>query len=415
MFNDYRILAEPEMILEKKIIIYGCGSSGQRLFQLMEILGCNIIGFCDSDVKKKGKKFVGVNVWHKSDLPSMLDGETIIIVASVFYDEIIKELTDIVEGEVVFTKYAFGLSLWLNYKSMNFELRDVILEYMENWKKMEFACMEDFCKKESIKHQMALYHNSVLIYQPGKTGSMSLWRTCESYGISSVDVHILNPYSSNIRYIEWCQQACKRFQGKIIVPIREPIARDISNYFQLLALSPAIVEELFDVHEFYEGFHKIYYDYLIKENETEFNGYPITNDAYNYRREGYVKYGYEFDFFEIELKRYFGIDVMKHSFDTQKGYSIIKEKGIEILLIQLEKMNELEGVVGEFLNIPNFKLNSTNVGSEKEYRYLYQIFKSNIKMKQEYVDFYYKNNVAMEHFYSEDQRNHFYNKWLKYM
>lgn len=100
MFNDYRILAEPEMILEKKIIIYGCGSSGQRLFQLMEILGCNIIGFCDSDVKKKGKKFVGVNVWHKSDLPLMLDGETIIIVASVFYDEIIKELTEIVEGRL---------------------------------------------------------------------------------------------------------------------------------------------------------------------------------------------------------------------------------------------------------------------------------------------------------------------------
>lgn len=72
-------------------------------------------------------------------------------------------------------------------------------------------------------------------------------------------------------------------------------------------------------------------------------------------------------------------------------------------------------MVGEFLNIPNFKLNSTNVGSEKEYRYLYQIFKNNIKMKQEYVDFYYKNNVAMEHFYSEDQRNHFYNKWIKYM
>lgn len=415
MFNECRILEKPEMILENEIIIYGCGSTGQHLLRLMELLGCHVKYFCDSDIGKKGEKVSGVEVCHKTDLKGLVSKGAIVVVASVYYDEIIRELAGIIEEEAVFTKYAFELSLWLNYKKMNFEMREVVLEYMENWKKAEFAWMEDFCKKDSIRHQMALYQNNLLIYQPGKTGSMSLWRTCEHYGIESVDVHTFNPYSLNKGYVDWCNQARAGFHGKMVIPVREPVARDFSNYFQLLVLSPAIVEELFDVHDFYEGFQKIYYAYLTEDIEPEFSGYPITCDAYNYRREGYLKYGYEFDFFELELKKYFGIDIMEYPFDTQKGYSVIEERGIEIFLFQLERMDDVEAAIGDFLDIPDFKIRSENVGSEKEYRYLYQLFKENVTLKQEYIDFYYKNNDAVNHFYSEKQRNSFYNKWMKYV
>lgn len=403
MINDLRLVKEYEMIMEKKIIIYGCGSSGMQLVDFIRMLGCQILCFCDSDIKKKGNTVYGIEVCHKTDLSQLVDSDTIIIIASVYYEEIINEIINYVSEEIVFTKFAFYLSVHLHYKQMNFKLPEVVSEYMENWYKTELDRMENDLKRLSMRDYLDVANNAILVYQSGKVGSTSICKTLSHYGVKSAHIHTLTEYSSNDKYLSWCHHVCSNFQGKMIIPVREPISRDISDYFQFIGHRLAVMIETYQFHDLQEGFYKAFYDYLVKDTE-----YTV---KYSYPRINYSKYGYQFDFFDMELKKYFGIDVMEYPFDTRGGYSIVKQNGVEIFLVQLEKMYELEREMGEFLGISNFKIQSTNIGDEKEYKYLYQNFKKTIPLKKEYIDFYYKNNPAVEHFYSEAQREEFRNKW----
>ena len=46
------------------------------------------------------------------------------------------------------------------------------------------------------------------------------------------------------------------------------------------------------------------------------------------------------------MKEVFGIDVFAYPFDAEKGYTLIKEGNIELLLMKMEKLSELENVIG---------------------------------------------------------------------
>ena len=370
MINDLRLVEEYQMILEKKIIVYGCGSSGKKLVDFMNMLGCRVKCFCDSNIKKKGSLVYGVEVCHKSDLNKLLDSDTIIVVASVYYQEIISEIVNYIPKDIVFTKFAFCFSVYFNYKQMNFKNPAVVYEYMENWYQAELDSMEHNLKKVSIRDHLEVAENSVLIYQPGKVASTSIWNTLKYYGIKSAHIHTLAEYSENAEYLDWCRSVCNAFRGKMIIPVREPISRDISEYFQSIGHCLAATIETYQISDLKQGFYQIYYDSLVNKKE-----YTI---KYSYPRINYSKYGYQFDFLDMELKKYFGIDVMEYSFDAEKGFCIIQQDGIEIFLVQVEKMKKLEKDMGEFLGIPDFHIQSANSGDEKEYRYLYQNFKEKL-------------------------------------
>ncbi|MCI8377472.1 MAG: hypothetical protein HFH72_03015 [Lachnospiraceae bacterium] len=414
--NELKIVNQYEMILEKKIIIYGCGSSGRKLLCFMEMLGCRVVCFCDSDIQKRGNKVDGVEVCHKTDLGDLCDDNTILVIASVYYKEIIKDLSDYINLESVFTRFAFELSVRMHYKEMNLAMSALVNEYMECLKESELHWIESFFKRDTALNYSCLTDdNAVLVYQPGKAGSTSLWKACQQSGMKTAHVHTYREYSSNMQYINWCKEKCNQFRGKMIIPVREPIARDISDYFQIFGENLGVILEIYKFSNLNEGFYKMFCEYVLHKGDYKFQSHPITEDLYIHPRDGYLKYGHQFDFFEIELNRYFGIDVMQYPFDTQKGYSVIHQNGIDIFLLQSERMNELESELGEFLGVHQFKIQLQNVGEDKQYQYLYREFKENISVNKEYVDFYYKGNKAMEHFYSEEQREAFYNKWLKYV
>lgn len=121
-----------------------------------------------------------------------------------------------------------------------------------------------------------------------------------------------------------------------------------------------------------------------------------------------------FDWFEEELKEVCGIDVFGHSFDREKGYSIIEECGVKILLIKTEKLSQMTGVIREFTGNYQFRLLNTNIGQNKEYAHIYEKVKSALVLPDEYIDFYYKGNSQMNHFYTEKEQEYLRKKWKKF-
>jgi hypothetical protein len=121
--------------------------------------------------------------------------------------------------------------------------------------------------------------------------------------------------------------------------------------------------------------------------------------------------GYQFEWFNAELKEVFGIDVYSYPFDKDKGYSVIKWDDIEVLVVKLEKLNELERIVGEFAGAPQFKLLNANEASKKGYRDLYRSIRESVKIPREVVSLYYDGNRFMDHFYSEEEKRSFLKKW----
>ncbi len=60
-------------LLRKKIIIYGCGNDGKKLFSQLKDLGVNIAYFCDSNDKLQGKKLYGVEILSREQLKNYQD------------------------------------------------------------------------------------------------------------------------------------------------------------------------------------------------------------------------------------------------------------------------------------------------------------------------------------------------------
>ena len=121
----------------------------------------------------------------------------------------------------------------------------------------------------------------------------------------------------------------------------------------------------------------------------------------------------EFEWYKKEMETVLGINVYEYSFDRDAGYSIIEKDGISLLLIKVEKLNSLEKVIADFLKEDDFKLCNYNLAKEKNYRHAYNEYLREVKIPTGYMDYYYKDNPYMDHFYTKDEKQRFYDKWSK--
>ena len=123
------------------------------------------------------------------------------------------------------------------------------------------------------------------------------------------------------------------------------------------------------------------------------------------------------DWFINELKPNLQIDVYKHPFDHQKGYQIIEENNIHLLIIRLENLNDvwetatLDWLGEERLARGPIALRRENEASNKIIANLYKEVKASIKFDLELIEKVYSTQYA-KHFYSEEELYQFKQKWL---
>jgi len=244
----------------------------------------------------------------------------------------------------------------------------------------------------------------VVVYQMGKVGSLSITNSLAKAGIHPLfHVHRMNPHNiQNIRaqYISRGQNPQNESLGlclyreiqqsnkkaKIISSFREPIARNISAYFQNL--------EVLSNTSHLGNYKDI--QILISKYLAEYPHHVPLN------------------WFDIELKNVLNIDVYDYPFPKDRGYTIIRKKNIDLLLLKIEIPDTIkEMAISEFLALDYFRLSKKNIGQEKKYASIYQDFKRSIKLPAGYIDLMMESKYT-RHFYSDAEISEYKNKWSSF-
>lgn len=229
----------------------------------------------------------------------------------------------------------------------------------------------------------------IVIYQMGKVGSTTIYNALKKNGVKNVFiVHRMNP-----KHIHEVNKMRKRRldvsdiigikikelfidkgkKVKIITPVREPISRNISAFFQNL-----------EVHT------------RSKKKKTEIT--DIINDFFeNYPHRTPL------DWFDKEWKEVFNIDIYKYDFDKNKGYSIYKYKNFDLLVFKSELLDkDKEKLISDFLGVRNLKLVRKNIGEQKNYANLYKKFRKEINIPEHY-SYNIHNSKYVNHFYDKKE------------
>ncbi|ACK64155.1 conserved hypothetical protein [Rippkaea orientalis PCC 8801] len=249
----------------------------------------------------------------------------------------------------------------------------------------------------------------ILVHQMGKVGSSSIYKGLKklNLGIPIYHTHVLNPKqledlrqkikSYNYRrygervitelYLhKQIQQGLNGKTWKIITLVREPIGKNISDFFENL-----------DNDVWYRN------EYIGHKNVDELMEHFLNE----FPHEAVLTW------LDRHITNVFGIDILGKDFPKNKGYQIFKTDNIEILLIRMEDINlKIVEAMREFMNIENFTLSKVNIGDEKKYANKYQQFKQSINLPESYLNKMY-NSKYTKHFYSENEIENFQVKWIR--
>lgn len=176
---------------------------------------------------------------------------------------------------------------------------------------------------------------------------------------------------------------------RIVSIVREPVARNLSAFFQNLDLyypDPGISSDVME---------KIPVDELIEKFLKEFD------------------HDRPMEWFDGEIRGLLGLDVFAEPFPCEQGYRIYREDRFDLLLIRMEDINRVgAAALASFLELPGFQLVNRNVGAEKNYADSYRKVKSQIVFPTRYLDEFHGSKYA-RHFYTDKELSEFRRRWEK--
>ena len=171
---------------------------------------------------------------------------------------------------------------------------------------------------------------------------------------------------------------------RIFTSVRDPIARNLSAYFQ--NIDESHIKDLSD-----------------KELFAHFMAYS------NHLLPLY--------WFESEFKQNLGISVYDYEFNKDKGFICFENENYEIMIVQTERLDSLSSEIGSFFKShdPDF-LSSThakeNIGNNKWYASYYKRLKKIAYYDESFLNLVYESKYS-KHFFSHDQIREFRRQWSK--
>ena len=251
------------------------------------------------------------------------------------------------------------------------------------------------------------------MYQMGKVGSSTIRKSINAANIEVYPYHL--HYMSGIDYMVglcrkqslplmdhilssiYCKKLIKKEVAKgkkfkVITLVRDPIAKNISQFFQNVEIS--------------------YPEFRYAEKEKSLSEYELLSELTGF----YIKNFRHKDplvWFDVEMKQFTNIDVFQFNFPHEKGYQIYENKSFRILLMRLENLNTcISDAMDRFLGIKNFRLVNDNISKEKNYAGLYEQMKNRIKLPESYIEEMYASKMAT-HFYTESEIRTFKQRWRR--
>lgn len=227
--------------------------------------------------------------------------------------------------------------------------------------------LKRFVETAELNSKLLYGLSPIIIYQMGKVGSTTIYNSLRAAKIPNpvFHLHVLSddghqlsvldyqrtrpdkPFYDHIRHSQIIRSKLtdKNIKWKIITLVRDPIAREISDYFQTLKRKSP---ESFDDNENLKDITSTIE--TLSENLINFD--ETTDVACTW--------------FDRELKTVFGIDVYAYPFDRAKGYKTIDNPRAEVSILRLEDLNQCSNILTEFLGARTpIKIINKNIGSQK--------------------------------------------------
>lgn len=213
---------------------------------------------------------------------------------------------------------------------------------------------------------------TALVFTMHKVGSSTVM---ESFR----DVHRLpeRGYEENIEYLK--DKGLENYEA-VVTPVRDPIARNISYYFDQFGadIMTADVRPSMDA---------ILLSFLTK-----------------------IDHDYPLNWFENVFNPLFGIDAYKNGFAKLRGWSIIQER---YLIIQTHRLEEL--LPDAFMKLFNERGTSYYRAQTREtrpYGQIYADFLKWVKLPEDYVSRMYESRYVKQFFLKKDVES-WRKRWLK--
>ena len=218
----------------------------------------------------------------------------------------------------------------------------------------------------------------ILIYQFGKVGSSSLLDSLTPQWPGLViHTHSLKEYENEPEQMTVAREILQRSNERmfIISTVRDPIGRNISAFFQNFERETGVSDK--QAHNI--SVHRLIELFLEKfPHDTPLN------------------------WFNDHFKNSTGIDIFDYGFSSL-GVQTIRRGNVDLLLMLSELPDWLkETAVKQFLGLDQFRLMTTNVGSNKRYAETYRKFLQTFIAPDWYVQKMYGSRF-FRHFYTPHQ------------
>lgn len=238
----------------------------------------------------------------------------------------------------------------------------------------------------------------ILIYTMGKVGSSTVCASLQRLlpGDPILQVHFLSDYwleqvlpGLNPHFHENIlrgRQALKRIERnsrkrlKIITMVREPIMRDISDYFQNWQATGTTLDSM-NVQKLSSQIDASTHDYTLS-------------------------------WFDTEFRNYLGFDIYSVPFDRARGWSIYHLENCDILCLKLEKLNEVFADAFEAFLSLKLELCKDNASEDKAGSALYGAMRKHYQTSREKLDRLYDSRYV-KHFYTPAEISAFKARWCK--
>ena len=193
---------------------------------------------------------------------------------------------------------------------------------------------------------------------------------------------------------------------KIICPIREPIARDVSAFF----------------HFYRDAAPRLFKNTNLGEIEKMFLAYsgqiePTDHfKALLYRRpilanDPIVQHQFGLEWFDKQLRPLTRIDVYKQPFPIDRKWQIYRRGFTRVLLYRIDlKRSEQTKLISRFLGIKLGEIGLENDGKNKDYAELYSRFRESVKLPEQYIRQMHDSRFA-QHFWSPQELKAAADKW----
>ncbi len=183
----------------------------------------------------------------------------------------------------------------------------------------------------------------------------------------------------------------------VITLTRDPVARNVSTLFEHLAVERLAGDQ---------GWHVVSteYDFEIDVHDDDF-GQLV--DLFLER----CSHDSPIEFFDREISAVCGVDVYERPFDRERGFAILDDGAVTVIVIRVEDLNRCASeALGSLCHSRDIDLTDTNVSSKKPYAALYAAFKNDVRLPAEYLDRMYSSRYA-RHFYAPDEIARYRQRW----